>query len=650
MYHAVADSILAHSLLAAIPEIDADRIGLMGISWGGVIAATTMGLDSRIAFAIPVYGSGHKYDIPNYFGAALQNNALYRGLWDPMLSISSSTAPTLWLTWLRENNFSLDSQAATYFQSSGPRTVSIVPDMNHGHALAWNRPESYDFADAVVTTGRPWCEQESIHEENNLAEAIFISSRPLTSASVFYSSDHGWTGDFTWTENEVSTLLEVSPGRWKVQAPLPAQTRAWLFVVRAASSDPTNSFGYAAPELIVSSDYQERITLTVTAQTGVVAGHPLAQSQSTSAAHLQFDAPSYVEIVDVAFRNESHPGAFCAPLSFPWTLESPAPAQHLLPLEFHNDIAELQEGQQASAIVNIALSKLDGTMKQIEFPLKVTARSAFDIVFGEDSAWSSQTVYAADRVTIANGADIHVDGQQSAAELHVQQGILRVDSEQTLSLSDRLQVDEGGQIVLSTGTLDSHAATVRIDGIVQVAGGRMQQNMSGVRRDLMGNGRIEVSAGSFSYFGGLPTDVLDIETDFKISGGLVELSGQVYVGFQTPTSFEINGSAAQISMVRLNAGPTINKGTFRFVLDETGVSPILVPGWMNLAGASIEVDGAAYEGGPNQIILIDSTNLVGLVDQNKIAVSGFSEKGLSAYVEQDVAAGTAWVRLIVEAP
>jgi cephalosporin-C deacetylase-like acetyl esterase len=34
-YHAVANAILAHSLIRTFPEIDPDRIGVTGISWGG---------------------------------------------------------------------------------------------------------------------------------------------------------------------------------------------------------------------------------------------------------------------------------------------------------------------------------------------------------------------------------------------------------------------------------------------------------------------------------------------------------------------------------------------------------------------------------------------------------------------------------------
>ena len=47
MYHAVADTILANSLIRSIDGVDASRVGILGISWGGVITSTVIGIDDR---------------------------------------------------------------------------------------------------------------------------------------------------------------------------------------------------------------------------------------------------------------------------------------------------------------------------------------------------------------------------------------------------------------------------------------------------------------------------------------------------------------------------------------------------------------------------------------------------------------------------
>ena len=84
MYHATAATSLAGDLLRSLPEVQGDSVGLMGISWGGVITATVVGVDDRFAFGIPVYGNGHKFDIPNYFGKLF--GTIYSiAMWDPYL-------------------------------------------------------------------------------------------------------------------------------------------------------------------------------------------------------------------------------------------------------------------------------------------------------------------------------------------------------------------------------------------------------------------------------------------------------------------------------------------------------------------------------------------------------------------------------------
>jgi hypothetical protein len=55
-YHAVAQVVLAHSLIRSFPEVNVDKIGITGISWGGTLTSTVMGVDNRFKFVIPVHG------------------------------------------------------------------------------------------------------------------------------------------------------------------------------------------------------------------------------------------------------------------------------------------------------------------------------------------------------------------------------------------------------------------------------------------------------------------------------------------------------------------------------------------------------------------------------------------------------------------
>lgn len=239
MYHAVADTVLANSLLRSLPEVDATRVGLAGISWGGVITSTVIGIDARFAFAIPTYGCGHLFDAANQYGRALSGNRLYREVWDPLVRMARVTMPVLWLSWPGDQHFPLDCQAATYRAAPGPHLVALLPGMKHSHPAGWTPPDGYAFAESVVREGRPWCAQTGGGSKDGAVEVRFASTKPLERAILISTVETGFTGGRTWTETPA--VLEKGDRDWRVSAPLPAGTTAWFVNVRSgpltASSD-----------------------------------------------------------------------------------------------------------------------------------------------------------------------------------------------------------------------------------------------------------------------------------------------------------------------------------------------------------------------------------------------------------------------------
>lgn len=58
VYHAVAAAVRGIDVLREQPGVDPDRIGVQGISWGGLIVWLVNGLDARVKAAVATYGSG----------------------------------------------------------------------------------------------------------------------------------------------------------------------------------------------------------------------------------------------------------------------------------------------------------------------------------------------------------------------------------------------------------------------------------------------------------------------------------------------------------------------------------------------------------------------------------------------------------------
>ena len=190
-YHAVADTILAYSLLAARPEVDPSRIGLVGISWGSVVCTIAGGVDDRPAFVVPQYIGGFlnldsgwcefmkprpqtwAWDPANFYGA-LPASRKTQWLWingandaygtPPMMNASCrATAPHSWMT--------------------------ISPTLGHGHIWAPDKVgEIYAFADAVTKAATPLARITKTVWRPDTVDVGWTGGPPITKARLVYAT------------------------------------------------------------------------------------------------------------------------------------------------------------------------------------------------------------------------------------------------------------------------------------------------------------------------------------------------------------------------------------------------------------------------------------------------------------------------------
>lgn len=242
IYHACAAAIRANSLLRAQAGVNPARVGVMGISWGGVITSTVIGLDRRLAFAIPTYGCGDLATADNQYGRALGTNTLYRDVWNPRLRLDAATMPVLWYSWPGDEHFPLDAQARSYRAAPGPRMVVLRPGMRHSHPAGWTPPDSYAFAQSVVREGRPWLRQTRLIVAGGRARVEFASTKPLERAVLLWTAGSGFTGKREW--REAPAAVNFADDVWAVEVGLPREATGWFINVHSGP-------------LLGSSDYQE---------------------------------------------------------------------------------------------------------------------------------------------------------------------------------------------------------------------------------------------------------------------------------------------------------------------------------------------------------------------------------------------------------
>ncbi|HRO48429.1 acetylxylan esterase [Agriterribacter sp.] len=233
-YHAVADVIRANSLLRSFPEINPEKIGLHGISWGGVITAAVMGLDNRFAFAVPVYGCGflHESTVSNferYFKVmtAAQLNA-YKAKWDPSLYIPSSTVPSLWYIGSNDGSFSLDIWQRSVSLAKTPPLLCIPVTSEHGHI--WNQPEIFAFADMMVKDGKKMMQITNNPIQKNIVAVEIVSETTLSKAVLCYTADAGVWQSRNWIQ------LPAQFNKNGASAILPADAQAYYFNITDANN------------------------------------------------------------------------------------------------------------------------------------------------------------------------------------------------------------------------------------------------------------------------------------------------------------------------------------------------------------------------------------------------------------------------------
>lgn len=217
-YHAVANVLRAHTLLAALPEVDASRIGVTGISWGGYLTCIVAGIDDRLKAAVPVYGCGFLQEDsvwkPQRFDAV---DPARRDRWvqvfDPSRHVGGAKCPMLFLNGTNDFAYPMGSYQKTYNLVKAPKTISVRVRLPHGHI--WTFAEVDAFLDSHLKGGKPLPSLSPMTVQNGVARATFQPSNTVTGGYLHYALAKG-----PWQKREWQTLV-AKVGNGVITAELP---------------------------------------------------------------------------------------------------------------------------------------------------------------------------------------------------------------------------------------------------------------------------------------------------------------------------------------------------------------------------------------------------------------------------------------------
>ncbi len=220
-YHAVSAVIRGVSLLAALPEVEHERIGITGISWGGYLTCIVAGLDDRLKVAVPVYGCGYLGENSAWKAGSLARlSPETRSRWlqdfDPSQYLHGVNCPILFLNGSNDFAYPLDSYRASYrLVRPEFRHVSVVLNLPHGHI--WTFAEVDVFVDSALREGTPLPRLGRMKIEGDQVSAKFSAPVPIKSAALHYTTDTGEWQKRRW----VTVPADVR--RDTVSARLPAE-------------------------------------------------------------------------------------------------------------------------------------------------------------------------------------------------------------------------------------------------------------------------------------------------------------------------------------------------------------------------------------------------------------------------------------------
>jgi dienelactone hydrolase len=202
-YHAVAAVLRGHTMLAALPEVDKDKVAVTGISWGGYLTCIIAGIDDRLKAAVPVYGCGFLHENSAWKAGMDGFAAERRDRWvknfDPSQYLAGVRCPILFLNGTNDFAYPMDSYQKCYDLVKKDRTLSVRVRLPHGHI--WTFGEVDAFIDSHLKKGDKLPELSAMTVKENIVSAKVTSTVKLKGASLHYAKADG-----PWQKREWKTI------------------------------------------------------------------------------------------------------------------------------------------------------------------------------------------------------------------------------------------------------------------------------------------------------------------------------------------------------------------------------------------------------------------------------------------------------------
>ncbi len=195
-YHAVNAVARGHSLLASFPEVDENKIGVTGISWGGVLTCLSASLDSRYKCASPIYGCGFIEEKSGIGWTDILNKMpkehrkFWKDHWDPAAYLSQLSCPALWTNGTNDFTFFPSSWQKSIDITNGKKYQNLKVRLYHNHLPdGETQKETVVFMDSILKGKAAYPEIKECIISKNKAAARVIAEKEILDAQLVVTFD-----------------------------------------------------------------------------------------------------------------------------------------------------------------------------------------------------------------------------------------------------------------------------------------------------------------------------------------------------------------------------------------------------------------------------------------------------------------------------
>ncbi|MBI3861007.1 MAG: acetylxylan esterase [Planctomycetia bacterium] len=184
-YHWALVSRRALTLLARHPRVDAERLGVFGISVGGSLTWMIAGFDRRVKAAVPIYGCGYNYDRRNVewgLPGITDDLALFQRVLSPEAHAPYVGCPTLFLNATNDFHGLMDRGFETLAAVKAPVRQAFTPRYNH-HIEPQQGKNLPLWMDWHLNGGAAWPKTPRLEltlDERGVVQATVAADQPET--------------------------------------------------------------------------------------------------------------------------------------------------------------------------------------------------------------------------------------------------------------------------------------------------------------------------------------------------------------------------------------------------------------------------------------------------------------------------------------